>query len=293
MAARLTLVFVLVALAVWAGGGSAAPAGAPAITLADGAFTQSNSRDGQAILSASNMAPGSFAEGSVTLVNTGSTPAAFTLARGAVDETPSPAGGRLSAKLRLLVEDTTAGRIVHEGPLTDMSPRGLGQFAPSESHTYNFRVTFPSSADDNAYAGGSLSVRFDWISVSEDAATPPPPPTPTAMQPRLALGGAAAQRVLRQGGAVITAGCDQACTLSADGSMAVKGSARAWRMLPARASAAAGHSATLKVRLSRGATKALKSALERRRKVRVSVTVTGTAASGQNSMARRSVRVLR
>jgi hypothetical protein len=310
MAARLTLLFALAALVAWAAGGHASPSAAPSITLADGAFSQSNSRDGQAILSASGMAPGASVEGTVTVGNNGSTYAGFTLVRGAVSDQPGAGGGRLSDRLQLRVDDLSAGRLIYAGRLIDMSPPSLGRFGPGESHSFRFRVTLPDGgpAADNAYAGSAASIRFDWLAQHDDvpkpptqpgpgqgADPPPPPPPPTAaMAPRLTLTAKGTQRVLRQRGAIVTAVCDQACTLRADGSLTAKtAKARAWTMTPQTAKLAAGGRAKLKLKLSKGAKRALASALKRRRKVKLSVRVTATGASGKSTTVRRSIRVKR
>jgi hypothetical protein len=301
MALRLTLLLALAAFAVWAADPRADTPATPAITLTEGAFSQSNSRDGQAILSAAGLAPGGSAEGSVTVANTGETAAGFTLSRGAT--------GQLAASLTLRVEDLSAGTVTYDGPLAGMNPRALGRFAPGEARTFSFRATLPGTAD-NAYAGSTASVRFDWLAEHDD---PPQPPTPQpqpqpnpqpqpkpqpqpdprpqpkpAGAPRLTLTGTKAQRVLRRRAAIVTAVCDQACTLRATGSLKARGSA-AKRLAPTTAKAAAGAKVTLKLKLSGAARKALQSALKRRRKVTIAITVNASNDGGAAVSATRTL----
>jgi hypothetical protein len=168
---------------------SAAPAHARAAAVT-GSLTQSNSRDGGAILGATGMRPGDVVGGDVTIANTGDLAGAFQLSQTPLTETPGAGGGRLSSKLQLQVFDVTdpaAPQTMWAGDLGAFAGRDLGTFGAGQARTYRFVVTFPDSgsAADNAFAGSSSTVRFVWTAIADDpaAAAPTPSPTPAATTP--------------------------------------------------------------------------------------------------------------
>jgi spore coat-associated protein N len=162
-------------------------AAAPATAFAAGAFTQSNSRDGAAILGASAMRPGDVVSGDVTITNTGDLAGAFHLASSIVTEQPGAGGGQLRDRLLLQILDVTnsgAATTLFSGPLGVFAGRDLGTFAPHEGRSYRVTATFPDSGPgaDNAFAGASASVRFAWTATGDDPAPAPgpaPAPAPT------------------------------------------------------------------------------------------------------------------
>jgi len=158
-------------------------AAAPATAFAAGAFTQSNSRDGSAILGASAMRPGDVVSGEVTITNTGDLAGAFHLGSSIVTEQPGAGGGMLRDRLLLQVLDVTnpgAATTLYSGPLGSFSGRDLGTFQPHEGHSYQVTATFPDTGPggDNAFAGASASVRFAWTA-SADSPAPTPAAAPT------------------------------------------------------------------------------------------------------------------
>lgn len=146
----------------------------PSNTFSGGVLTHSNSKDGSAILTATKMKPGQSVNGNVIITNTGDIPGTFSLNKSALSDTPGANGGALSGKLDLLIEDITgAPTTVYSGKLDVMGNQALGSFAVSEARTYKFTVTFPDggapgsdTTGDNAYQGSSMSVQYDWTSVS-------------------------------------------------------------------------------------------------------------------------------
>ena len=140
--------------------GRAAPEGGPRPVLA-GATTpllHANSLDGQAILNTPNLAPGEERSGRVTITNRGHDGALYLVAHQAAG---SDRG--LSEMLRLSVADVTEGRTLTTGPLATSPPcRPLGRFATGASHTYEFTVALPRSAE-NQEAGRSARVDFEWL----------------------------------------------------------------------------------------------------------------------------------
>jgi len=155
-------------------------AAAPATAFAAGAFTQSNSRDGSAILGASAMRPGDVVSGDVTITNTGDLAGVFHLGASIVTEQAGTGGGQLRDRLLLQIFDITnpaAVATLFSGPLGAFSGRDLGTFQPHEGHSYRVTASFPDAGPggDNAFAGASASVRFAWTAAADS-----PVPTPTA-----------------------------------------------------------------------------------------------------------------
>jgi len=161
------------------------PAGARAAAVT-GSFSHSNSRDGQAILSASGMRPGTQVSGDVTIANDGDLAGAFRLSRPGIDEQPGVGGGRLSTRLVLQVVDVSAAVpvTVWAGDLGAFTSVDLGTFAPGQARTYRFTARFPDGGPaDNAWAGASSTVRFDWTSAADAPPAPPPGTTPPPSTP--------------------------------------------------------------------------------------------------------------
>lgn len=166
--------------------GAKRPASARAAAVS-GSFSHSNSRDGQAILNASGMRPGSRVTGDVTIANTGDLAGAFRLARPGIAEQPGAGGGTLSTRLVLQVVDVSDAATpltVWAGGLGAFTAVDLGTFAPGQARTYRFTATFPEGGPaDNAWAGASSTVRFDWTSTADEPAAPAAPQGPGAAPP--------------------------------------------------------------------------------------------------------------
>jgi hypothetical protein len=112
--------------------------------------------------------------------------------------------------------------------------------------------------------------------------------------PRLTLTRKATQRVLRQGGVVVTGGCDKPCTLAATGTISFPGSAKSFALRRAGRTLAAPGRAVLKLRLSRASARPVRRALSRRKRVTATVTVRASAGPGAASApVRRRIRARR
>ena len=138
----------------------------PSNTFSAGTISQSNSKAGQAILTASNLKPGGSATGTVTIKNTGSVAGAFVLTQSAL--TNSDTANPLSAKLNLSIKDET-NAVVYTGTITGMGNIALGTWQPNAEHTYTFTVTFPDGGNDgadNAYQGDSTSVTYNFTATA-------------------------------------------------------------------------------------------------------------------------------
>jgi spore coat-associated protein N len=175
---RLLLVVLLLLLAVGVAVGSSAVFTSSSVnpdnTFTSGTLSQSNSKEGAAILTASGMVPGQSSDGTVTIKNTGDVSGAFTLSASGLTDNPGPNGGKLSDVLKLKVVDMGPGTTVYDGPFASMPKQNLGSWAPAEQHSYRFTVTFPNggtppseTTGDNAYQGSSTSVTYTWDATSQ------------------------------------------------------------------------------------------------------------------------------
>jgi spore coat-associated protein N len=142
-----------------------------------GNLTHSNSKAPGAILNVSSLKPGESQNGTVDITNTGDVDGVFTVAKSNVVN--SDTGNPLSAKLDLVVQDLgdpsspSAPVTKYSGKLGAMPATALGTLTSGEAHQYKFTVTFPDggtpagpTSGDNAYKGGSVSVDYNWESVS-------------------------------------------------------------------------------------------------------------------------------
>lgn len=145
-------------------------------TFASGTLTIGNSKQGLALLSASNLRPGEAAQtGDVDIENTGSLSGTFSVVPGTV--TNSDTGNPLSGKLNLTVVDcgTFSGSTPptcgdgndvnkYTGTLADMTSTALGSYAAGAKHRYRFSVALDGTAG-NAYQGDSSTVEFRFDAV--------------------------------------------------------------------------------------------------------------------------------
>src|SRR4051794_9187069 len=148
----------------------------PSNVFSAGSISHTNSKAGAAILTASNMKPGTSSTGQVDIKNTGTATGAFTLAQSSLTNTPaSPA---LSSKLTLTIVDKhdpacstgcPADTTVYSGTIGGMGTISLGNYAADELHRYQFTVNFPdggSGGADNGYQGAQTSVEYDFTATS-------------------------------------------------------------------------------------------------------------------------------
>jgi len=169
------LATLLVAGAVVVGSGAvfATQTANPSNAFASGILSQSNSGSGSAVLTASQLIPGSSKTGTVDIANTGTVSGVFSLAetdlvdQGSSDGSTGDGTGRtsnkLSGKLNLVIQDcglwtsnntveptcpadsdTTTGQ-KYDGTLGGVgSSVALGSYAAGDKHRYKFLVTFPN-----------------------------------------------------------------------------------------------------------------------------------------------------
>jgi spore coat-associated protein N len=129
--------------------------------VTSGTLSQTNSAADQAIFNLTNIKPGDTVTGELTLKNTGSLDAAFSL----VEE--SSTNGFSTNNLTLTVTDKASGTQVYTGSfggLDDGVKTPLGTFKADEAHTYVFAVTLKETAP-NADQGKAASATYRWESV--------------------------------------------------------------------------------------------------------------------------------
>jgi hypothetical protein len=186
MMVLLTLaILVLAATALVASSASFTAASAnPNNTFSAGVLKHTNSKDGSAVFDTATMnkkmKPGDTATGSVVITNNGDATGKFMLSTSALSSPVGANGGHLADTLTVVITNTTAGYTVYSGPINAV-PAGAwtkaanATWAVNESNTFSFVVTFPDNgkaggptSGDNAYQGATMSINFDWESVSAD-----------------------------------------------------------------------------------------------------------------------------
>ncbi|WP_210438783.1 TasA family protein [Nocardioides xinjiangensis] len=155
------------AIAVGSGATFTSTTGNTASAVTSGTLKHTNSKDGKAVFDLTNLKPGDTLNGTLTLTNTGSLPAAFTLTE--VSSTNAFTGANLS----LAITDTTTGATVYTGTfggLVDGTKTALGTYAAGDAHTYTFTVKLAQDTP-NADQGKSANAVYQWDSVQLDGTT--------------------------------------------------------------------------------------------------------------------------
>lgn len=166
----LSALVAAVAVAVGSSASFTATSANPSNTFAAGTLSILNSKEGLAVLTASNMKPGDSATGTVDVENSGSLSGAFTLSRSNIVD--SDGANPMSGKLNLVVKDCgdfssgpptcdVGDPVRYTGTIAAMGSTALGTFVAAEKHRYEFTVTFDVSAG-NAYQGDSSTTEFTW-----------------------------------------------------------------------------------------------------------------------------------
>ncbi|QMU96638.1 hypothetical protein FVO59_04975 [Microbacterium esteraromaticum] len=132
-----------------------------------GTLAQQNSKSGKAIFNAANLKPGDTLNGTVTITNSGSLPASFTLTENAVN------GFVKADNLTLTITRAGTGTAVWSGTFGALTAAGaldLGTFAAGEARDYTFSTTLAQSAD-NTEQGKSATATYTWDAKQGAAAT--------------------------------------------------------------------------------------------------------------------------
>jgi spore coat-associated protein N len=124
-------------------------------TVTAGSLKHTNDKADAAVFGADNMKPGDVAKGSVTITNTGSLPAEFTLTETAdVNE----------FKTNLTMVITNDGTELYNGVFGGFEAKDLGVIAAGASETYEWVVTLHSSTGDT-FQGAKASANYSWNAV--------------------------------------------------------------------------------------------------------------------------------
>ncbi|QIK67259.1 hypothetical protein G7072_13695 [Nocardioides sp. HDW12B] len=161
------------AVAVGSGATFSSQTGNTISAVTTGTLEHTNSKNNAAIFTLDNMKPGDTVNGTVTLKNTGSLPASFSLTEVSSTNAFSnkAAPNAAVSNLSLSITDTGSGATVYSGNFGGLVDGtavalGAGTWAPQEAHTYKFSVTLDSGAtnvDQNKSAGAV----YQWNSTQD------------------------------------------------------------------------------------------------------------------------------
>ncbi len=136
-------------------------------SVTSGTLNHTNSKANAAIFNLANIKPGDVVNGGLTITNTGSLPANFSLTE------TSSTNGFSGEFLKLTITNTTTGSQVFSGTfgeLVDGEKNALGTIAPGASNAFTFSVKLEQDAP-NSQQGKSASAAYQWDSVQLDATT--------------------------------------------------------------------------------------------------------------------------
>ena len=155
------------AVAVGSGATFTSSTGNTISTVTSGSLEHTNSKNGGAIFNLSNMKPGDTLNGALTITNTGSLPAKFSLTE------VSSSNGFTGSNLSLSITNTTSGAVVYDGTfggLQDGLANDLGTADAGAANSYRFTVRLAQDTP-NADQGKSASAVYAWDSVQVAAET--------------------------------------------------------------------------------------------------------------------------
>lgn len=185
----------------------------------------------------------------------------------------------------VLETDGCSGQVLATGQSCVATVR----FRPSAVGPIDGALIVPSDAS----LTGEDALELQGTGRQPSATTPPPPAAPTPPRaPRLTLNGPSVQRALRKRAITLTALCDRACTVTASGTLGLPTAARLYRLGPVKRTLKAGQRTTLKLRLGKQVTKAVRRSLALRRQVLVRVLVATQEAGTPSARAARTVRIV-
>lgn len=300
------IVYLVLAATTTAAAVVAAPEddlGAAAIAAA-GAFELASSGDGAPIFTASGIAPGGSASGTVEIAASGGD-AALTLSRQDLVETPGIGGGLLSAQLQLRVRELGAGAATfYSGPLATMPPLALGRIEPAAPRSFEFVAALPEAGpavSQNEVQGASTMVSYAWTAGEpgegeKGGGGGQPPsgadlPSPVAAD-ELDLVLTKVRHRIRGGHLLVWAHCDHPCAIAARGHLRARDEddRRAARLRPVRRSSYKAGIQRLRIKLPRGLHRWLLEDPSRER-ARARIRLVAWDAAGDSDRVRRTLRL--
>ncbi|MDT0213133.1 TasA family protein [Rothia sp. ARF10] len=157
----LTVLLAAGALAVGSGATFSSETSNTISTVTSGTLLHTNSKNGAEIFNLGNVKPGDTLNGTVTITNTGSLPATFSLTE------TSSTNGFSGEYLKLAIKNITTGVTVYDGTfggLVDGSKTSLGDVAAGAANVYTFTVTLAQDAP-NSEQGKTATAAYQWSSV--------------------------------------------------------------------------------------------------------------------------------
>ncbi|MEV7398536.1 TasA family protein [Aeromicrobium sp. NPDC092404] len=136
-------------------------------SVTSGSLNHTNSKADKAILSLANIKPGDTINGGLTITNTGSLPADFTLTE------TSSTNGFSDNYLTLTITNTTTGASVYSGTfggLVDGTKTAIGSIAPGVANNFTFSVRLADDAP-NSQQSKNATAAYQWDSVQQAATT--------------------------------------------------------------------------------------------------------------------------
>lgn len=136
-------------------------------SVTSGTLSHTNSKSDKAILNLTNIKPGDTVNGALTITNTGSLAADFSLTE------VSSTNGFSDNYLTLTITNTTTGASDYSGTfggLVDGAKTPLGTVAPGVANNYTFSVHLDDNAP-NSQQGKTASAAYQWDSVQQAATT--------------------------------------------------------------------------------------------------------------------------
>lgn len=134
----------------------------PANTFSSGTLLQSNSKNGVAVVTGSNLKPGDVRSGEVTITNTGSLAGTFKLSES------NASNGFGAGSMSLKIDDVTGQKSVnvYSGDIGKFPAEGinLGSYPAGEARTYRFTATFNKEAP-NSDQGKVAKADYEWDAV--------------------------------------------------------------------------------------------------------------------------------
>lgn len=251
-------------------------------TADSGTLRITSTADGQALLRATNLAPGKSAEGTVALRNDGSLSGSLAVSATNLRYGAGPGGGSLAAGLQLEIEertDPTRPTVLFRGPPEALGGFQLGALPAGTGRVFLVRAHIDPALGNTAQ-GSSLAFDLVW-SATADSSCVPPPSLADLRPPTLRLRVASRSALLRRRPLTVYLRSDErvSVTLSAllsDGRRSVR--VRSLLSRPARLEA--GKAARLRVRLPRPAARFVSARVARRLPFVVTITASARDAAG-------------
>ncbi len=141
----------------------------PGSAFTAGTLSQTNSMDGQVVLSATNLRPGQTSStGSLTITGGGTVTGTYTISKASVVDTPVTPG--LSNALNIIIEDTTGTPVtLYSGAISGFTsvlagPAGT-TIAPGQTRSYRFSLYYPTANATATLQGASTTLTLQFTGV--------------------------------------------------------------------------------------------------------------------------------